>query len=209
MQVRTWTCSNCQKVNPGQDLVCEGCGRERKQERQEAQDRSENAFDYCGWKTRDEKKQEHKCLLLATSWTSPYGTRDSQGQTVKQGYCHWHVMCLESPALAEAFDEFDEWRQDLLRRHVCTQFSHHPAQYVWRAMQGIEILDITQRLLVEPCGAHDCWAPETLRRHYARLDRDKQREEEAAQRIVPAAEAAAKLRDIEKALTAQMTLPAE
>jgi hypothetical protein len=163
--------------------------------------KEENAFDYCGWTT-----EGRTCLLLATTWTSPYGTRDTSGTTVRKGYCHWHVMCLETPGLADAFDEFEAWREWLLGHRVCTQFSHHPASYVWRAMQGIGIMDPAERRLVERCQAPDCWAPEVLRRHYVKLDRDKQREEEA-QRIVPAAEAAVRLREIERALVTQMTFP--
>lgn len=201
-----WKCGPCDQMVTTQ--YCQGCGGEYQPPPAPVASgpapREENDFDYCRWTT-----EGRACLLLASSWTSPYGTRDNQGKTIKPGYCHWHVMCLEAPGLADDFDMFDKWRQDLLDRHVCTQYSHHPAPYVWRAMQGHSILDPAQRRLIERCPAYDCWAPETLRRHYVKLDKAKQREEEEAQRVVRPAEAAAKVREIERVLTHQMTLPTD
>src|SRR5258706_4140839 len=151
-------------------------------------------FDYCAWTT-----EGRGCMLLATTWFQPYGTRDTKGVNCRPGYCHWHAMCTSSPGLAHDLGRFRAFVEDLHAHNICTQFSHHPADYVYRATRGIIE---PNKIDLAPCEAPTCWVPETL----AARDRKLQYAREQAE-LVPPEESAKNLLNVMKKLTEQMTFP--
>jgi hypothetical protein len=202
-----WDCPGCQKNTSGG--ACQYCGRPRPKEEPApasvapVDDRPKKheytALEYCAWKT-----QGRQCLMLASIWNQER-TRDRGGKTDQEGYCHWHHQCKASPGLAQKFGSYERFVQYLKDSKVCTQFSHHPTEYSFRATRGISIVDPANRLLVEPCEAGDCWAPKALKDHQeAKLNEE---ERQAQGELLDPDEVATKLHEVVQRIASQMSLP--
>lgn len=144
-----WICT-CGSRNRAKAEQCGKCGTERPFE-PGAKDSVKHELPTCAWETAGKR-----CLMLATVWIGLRQHRDSQGQPNRPGYCSWHAMALDSPALADDFDEFERWQQSLLDADYCTEFLHHRASYVWATLRGHWRAD-AERVRVQPCASARCW----------------------------------------------------
>ena len=156
-----WVCHTCGVVNLDGQRACESCGRERVSAPALPASTEAVAWEQCAWTTSG-----RRCQLVATLWTHPTGNYEFNkwGQvtkTIRPGYCIWHFECLSSPRLQEDFEEFERMQTIWLKRPYCNQLVHHPAEYVWSALRGIE-RERQDRMTVRPCNAHDCWVPGVL-----------------------------------------------
>ena len=179
-----WICV-CLKRNGAKAERCTKCGTGRPFETG-ATDRVKAELPTCAWETDGQR-----CLLLATVWVGLQQHRDAHGEPNRPGYCSWHAMALDSPGLADDFDEFDRWTQALLAEGYCTEFLHHPASYVWAATRGHWRAD-AERLTARPCASARCWVRELS--------------EPARHGRVAPAEAKARIRQIIAILVAKVTV---
>lgn len=149
-----WTCT-CGTKNRAKAPRCRECGGTPASAiTPGAGDSAKRELPTCAWETDGQR-----CLMLATVWIGLQQHRDAHGDTMRPGYCSWHVMCLDSPALAEDFDEFERWQQGLLAEGYCTEFLHHRATYVWATVRGQWRSD-AERVRVQPCASARCWVRE-------------------------------------------------
>jgi len=147
-----WVCA-CTKRNGAKATRCSKCGLDRPFD-PGAKDPAKRELPTCAWETEGKR-----CLLLATVWIGLSAHRDAQSELTRPGYCSWHAMCLDSPALADDFDEFEQWTVALLAEGYCTEFLHHRASYVWGAVRGQWRAD-AERIPAQPCASARCWVRE-------------------------------------------------
>lgn len=179
-----WKCT-CGVRNKATAERCRKCEADRPFE-PGAKDPVKHELPTCAWETEGKR-----CLMLATVWIGLQQHRDAHGEPMRPGYCSWHVMCLDSPALAEDFDEFERWQVSLLGEGYCTEFLHHRATYVWATTRGQWRAD-AERERVQPCASARCWVRELS-------------EPKAGRRTSPA-EAKAAIRKILAVLVAKVTV---
>lgn len=179
-----WRCS-CGVRNKPLAGRCRKCEADRPFE-PGATDPAKRELPACAWET-DGKR----CLMLATVWIGLHPHRDAHGETTRPGYCSWHAMALDAPALAEDFDEFERWQLALTDEGYCTDFLHHRASYVWATLRGQWRAD-AERARAHPCGSPRCWVLAFT--------------EPAAGRRVSIAEAKAAIRRIIAVLVAKATV---
>ena len=178
-----WVCV-CGSRNRAKAERCARCSADRPFE-PGAKDPVKRELPTCAWETEGKR-----CLMLATVWIGLHPHRDAQGETTRPGYCSWHAMCLDAPALADDFDEFERWQLALTSEGYCTEFLHHRANYVWATLRGQWRAD-AERVRAQPCGSARCWVLE-LR-------------EPTAGRRVPPAQARVAIRAILAQLVARVT----
>lgn len=179
-----WKCS-CGVRNKAAAERCRKCEADRPFE-PGAEDAVKRELPTCAWETEGKR-----CLLLATVYVGLTQHRDAQGELMRPGYCSWHAMCLDSPALADDFDEFERWQCALLDEGYCTEFLHHRAAYVWATLRGQWRAD-AERAQAQACASARCWV--------------RALSEPTTGRRVPAAEAKAAIRRIIAALVAKVTV---
>jgi hypothetical protein len=145
-----WTCTACRARNGNKRERCAKCDTERPFE-PGAKDPVKHELPTCAWETAGKR-----CLMLATVWIGLQQHRDSQGEPNRPGYCSWHAMGLDSPGLADDFDEFERWQMALIGEGYCTEFLHHRASYVWATLRG-EWRPDAERVKAQPCSSPRCW----------------------------------------------------
>lgn len=187
-----WRCHRCGVINLEGQRACESCGREPHATPVEPPHPAAQTWESCAWTT-----QGHPCQLIATLGVQPVGNYafNKFGQitnVLRPAYCSWHFECLSSPRLTEDFDEFERMHRVWLEKPYCNQLVHHPAAYVWEALRGRE-RPMSERLVVTPCRAHDCWVSDVIGPH-------------AAGSPVAPKEARARIRASVAMLAAKMTL---
>ena len=179
-----WKCA-CGVRNKATADRCRKCEADRPFE-PGAKDPVKRELPGCAWETEGKR-----CLFLATVYLGLTQHRDAQGEATRPGYCSWHAMALDSPALAEDFDEFERWQLALLGEGYCTEFVHHRASYVWATLRGQWRAD-AERVPAQPCSSARCWVRDL-------------HEPTTGKRVGPS-EAKARIKAIVAALVAKVTV---
>lgn len=147
-----WMCE-CGKPNRAKATRCPKCGADRLFE-PGAKDPAKHELPTCAWETED-----RRCLFLATVWIGLSHHRDAHGEITRPGYCSWHAMALDTPNMADDFDEFERWQLALLTEGYCTEFLHHRTSYLWATLHGQWRAD-AEREPAHPCASAGCWVRE-------------------------------------------------